>query len=404
MKMNKVFALALLLMLPCFLAYGADTKVTALTANTDPQVGDLLYMVDDPGGTPLSQKITLANVAANMPDIIVLGSNLSVGAAGVKLTGDGDGALTLLGLGNGSDEDLSINLDDTANTVVVASTTAVDLITLTGIGLNTTLATDASSLSTGSIYTAGGLAVTKQLYVGDDIDMSVSGTGVYDITLKDNVADGLSIVRGTTDMMVFDTTTAAPLITITPATTITGTLTETGAIVANGNVTLGNAVTDITTLTGKVAGATPVSFDGNTADTVYTILAVDDPASSSKTVTLPAVTGTVMLTGAATAITAGTTPALTITKGNQLYTDTITTDNQDQTITFSAGGAAGDKITIIFITDTGGSGDEVITFHTTLTNTEGTLTLANLTAGRYTITFVSNGAVWNEESRTAALS
>ncbi|MBU1082699.1 MAG: hypothetical protein KKB59_19595, partial [Spirochaetes bacterium] len=80
------------------------------------------------------------------------------------------------------------------------------------------------------------------------------------------------------------------------------------------------------------------------------------------------------------------------------------TDNQDQTLTFSGGGAAGDRVTIIFVTDTGGSGDEVITFQTTLANTTGTLTLADLTAGRYVIEFVSDGTVWNEVSRTGAQS
>lgn len=402
--MNKLTSLLMLLMLPCWMAFGADTKVTALTANTDPQSTDILYMVDDPGGTPLSQKITLANLAANMPDVIVLGSDISVGAAGVKLTGDGDGSITFLGLGNGTDEDLTLNLDDTANTGVISSSTALDKLTLTDIALSTSLATDASSLTTGSIIAAGGLAVAKQIYVGDDIDMSVSGTGVYDITLKDNVADALSIVRGTTDVMVFDTETASPAITITPATTITGDLTETGAIIANGAVTLGNAVTDITTLTGKIAGASPISFDGNTADTVYTIFAMDDPTSSSKTITFPAVTGQVMLGSAATVITAGATPTLTVGDGNQTFTDTITTDNQDQTITFSGAGTVGDRITIIFTTDTGGSGDEVITFETTLTQSEGTLTLANLTAGQYVVSFISNGSVWIETSRTAALS
>lgn len=100
--------------------------------------------------------------------------------------------------------------------------------------------TDASNLTTASIATDGGLAVTKQLYLGDDLDMSVNGTGTYDITLMDNVADALSIVRGTTDMIVFTSTTASPLITITPATTITGALTS------NGGITISNAVTGIT--------------------------------------------------------------------------------------------------------------------------------------------------------------
>ena len=94
--------------------------------------------------------------------------------------------------------------------------------------IDVTNTTDASSLTTASIQTDGGLAVAKQIYVGDDIDMSVSGTGTYDLTLKDAVADALSIVRGSTDVIVFDTST--PRVTITPATTITGLLTANGSI------------------------------------------------------------------------------------------------------------------------------------------------------------------------------
>lgn len=39
----------------------ADTKITALTANTTPAVTDILPMVDDPAGSPLTQKITFQN-------------------------------------------------------------------------------------------------------------------------------------------------------------------------------------------------------------------------------------------------------------------------------------------------------------------------------------------------------
>lgn len=42
----------------------ADTKITDLTANTTPVSTDLALIIDDPGGTPLSQKITLANLMA----------------------------------------------------------------------------------------------------------------------------------------------------------------------------------------------------------------------------------------------------------------------------------------------------------------------------------------------------
>lgn len=42
----------------------ADTKATALTALATLASGDLFYVVDDPGGTPVSKKITIDNVAA----------------------------------------------------------------------------------------------------------------------------------------------------------------------------------------------------------------------------------------------------------------------------------------------------------------------------------------------------
>lgn len=40
----------------------ADAKLTALSATTSLSTDDLLYVVDDPGGTPASKKITAANV------------------------------------------------------------------------------------------------------------------------------------------------------------------------------------------------------------------------------------------------------------------------------------------------------------------------------------------------------
>ena len=148
-------------------------------------------------------------------------------------------------------------------------------------------------------------------------------------------------------------------------------------------------------------------FEGATADAFETTLTVGDP-TADQTITLPATAGaagTVELKSTTVVITAGATPTLTVPVGvNFIATDTITTDNQDQTITFSAGGAVGQVCTIVFQTDSGGSGDEVITFQTTLTNSAGTLTLANLTAGRYSVTFQSDGTVWNEVSRSAALS
>ncbi len=61
--------------------------------------------------------------------------NIALTSAGVKLSDDSDGQLTLLGLGNGSDEDWTINLDDTSNTVTHGTTTGVTLHDWGSIGI-----------------------------------------------------------------------------------------------------------------------------------------------------------------------------------------------------------------------------------------------------------------------------
>ena len=188
--------------------------------------------------------LTLVSGATITPasDVVTFEEN---DAAGSFIFAGADTAASSITVASDSNDDaadafkLSMDAADLM-TITTGATTAATVSTA-GLwtfpaGATSSLVTDASSLTTGSLITAGGLAVAKQLYLGDDIDMSVNGTGVYDITLKDNVADALSIVRGTTDMMVFDTTSASPLITITPATTITGALTFNSTLLANGRV------------------------------------------------------------------------------------------------------------------------------------------------------------------------
>lgn len=88
---------------------------------------------------------TSAGIATNISDETGTGvltfatsptftTNINLGSAGVRLSDDGDGALTFLGLGNGSDEDLTLNLDDTSNTGVFSSSTGLTRLTYTSIG------------------------------------------------------------------------------------------------------------------------------------------------------------------------------------------------------------------------------------------------------------------------------
>lgn len=44
----------------------ADYKITQLTENTTPITTDILPMVDDPGGTPVTQKVTIANLKTGL--------------------------------------------------------------------------------------------------------------------------------------------------------------------------------------------------------------------------------------------------------------------------------------------------------------------------------------------------
>lgn len=53
----------------------------------------------------------------------------------IAISSDGDGAVTFAAAGDGSDENLTINLDDTANTAVVSSSTGVTAIDFAAIGV-----------------------------------------------------------------------------------------------------------------------------------------------------------------------------------------------------------------------------------------------------------------------------
>lgn len=139
-------------------------------------------------------------------------------------------------------------------------------------------------------------------------------------------------------------------------------------------------------------------FEGATADGFETTLAPTDVGADA-TITLPTKTGTLHGSGAVVALTPGATPTLTVVAGRQVFTYQPA-DNTDATFNASGAGSAGDVMTFIFTTDAAGSGDEVMTFGTNMIST-GTLTMANLAADVYTVSFVSNGSTWIETGRTA---
>lgn len=100
----------------------ADQKITALTADATPASTDLLLTVDDPGGSPVNKKATIADVVAavvsawarggtkpsyTMADLgldadlatLALPANTTISAAGAELINDADAAEQLVTLG-----------------------------------------------------------------------------------------------------------------------------------------------------------------------------------------------------------------------------------------------------------------------------------------------------------------
>jgi hypothetical protein len=56
----------------------ADKKVSQLTALTTTAAPDLLMIVDDPNGTPVSKKITVKNFFGSVPSNTVFSANVTV--------------------------------------------------------------------------------------------------------------------------------------------------------------------------------------------------------------------------------------------------------------------------------------------------------------------------------------
>ena len=70
----------------------ADLKITELTENTSPITTDIIPMVDDPAGTPLTQKVTLANLGLLLSlksKVITATRDMSAISGDVSYTGVG---------------------------------------------------------------------------------------------------------------------------------------------------------------------------------------------------------------------------------------------------------------------------------------------------------------------------
>jgi hypothetical protein len=154
----------------------ADTKVTALVAIT-PLGTDLLYAVDDPGGTPISAKVTVAAVLALAPG--------SASGTDVAVADGGTGASTAsaardnLGLGTANSPQLTgIELGHATDTTLTRASAGV--VAVEGVAL-VRATDDATGQVTAASASAAGkveLATTAETDTGTDAARAVTPDGI----------------------------------------------------------------------------------------------------------------------------------------------------------------------------------------------------------------------------------
>jgi len=97
----------------------ADEKITKLTNNTAPLLTDTAVMVDDPGGTPLTQETSFANVLTTLPPVgVMLNGKLSVTVSASDLI---VAIKTLAGSDPTAEQPVRVNIGGTVRTISAAT-------------------------------------------------------------------------------------------------------------------------------------------------------------------------------------------------------------------------------------------------------------------------------------------
>lgn len=116
--MMRRFIVALVVLFACFSLAYAGTKITEMTAIGSLELTDILEVVDDPGGSPLSRKATFQQVA----DVVSTDTDIA-DAISKKHTAGTDTALGAVGTKNPPiDDDLVLYRDSTSSDALVTST------------------------------------------------------------------------------------------------------------------------------------------------------------------------------------------------------------------------------------------------------------------------------------------
>ena len=138
---------------------------------------------------------------------------------------------------------------------------------------------------------------------------------------------------------------AASVVALGGSLTVGNALTVTGTTTLNGNLVLGDAAADTLTIGATLQGASPLNFEGATADGYETTFAITDP-TADRTITFPNLTGTVVLGGVSNG-----SLAITTTGAADLGATTVDSLTSTGTIT---GGSDGSGVDVVLYSGTTG--------------------------------------------------
>lgn len=178
----------------------ADSKITQLTELTDPSVTDITVMVDDPSGTPLTKKVTLAHLIGVMYPVGSIYTSI-VSTNPATLFGIGTwvafGAGRVLVSLNGADTDFDV-VEETggAKTITSAGTN-----TLAAVGDHAAHTHSVTSNVTVADHAAHTHSVTSNVTVADHASHTHTYTDVPNHTHPHNIQGGTTAATTGTNVM-----------------------------------------------------------------------------------------------------------------------------------------------------------------------------------------------------------